>query len=76
MRITLRKILSGLIFLPAIIQAQNFYYGSCYYPEQVSHEQVRRDAILMKEAGFNVARMATSPGTKWKVNRESIHLIG
>ncbi len=57
MRITLRKILSALIFLPTIIQSQNFHYGSCYYPEQVSHEQVRQDAILMKEAGFNVARM-------------------
>ena len=51
-----------ILFLSALVisfssSAQNFYYGSCYYPEQVSREQVTKDAALMKEAGFNVARM-------------------
>ena len=54
---TLKKLLAGLIFLPMAAMSQNFYYGSCYYPEQVSREQVMKDARLMKEAGFNVARM-------------------
>ena len=47
----------AMAFLPVIAQSQNFYYGSCYYPEHVSREQVKKDATLMKEAGFNVARM-------------------
>lgn len=34
-----------------------FYFGSAYYPEQVSPEQVRKDAKLMNEANFNLVRM-------------------
>lgn len=54
---TIKKLLAGLMFLPIAVMSQNFQYGSCYYPEQVSREQVIKDAKLMKEAGFNVARM-------------------
>ena len=54
---TIIKICAALILFPVALKAQNFYYGSCYYPEQVSSEQVKKDAALMKEAGFNVARM-------------------
>ena len=34
-----------------------FYFGSDYYPEQVSKEQVIKDARLMHDAHFNLARM-------------------
>ncbi len=34
------------------------YYGACYYPEHWPQERWARDARMMKEAGFNVVRMA------------------
>ncbi len=33
-------------------------YGACYYPEQWPEERWAVDAAMMKEAGFNVVRMA------------------
>lgn len=35
----------------------NFYYGAAYYPEQITDRQVEKDALLMKQAGFNLMRM-------------------
>ena len=34
------------------------YYGADYYPEHWPEERWPEDARLMKEAGFNVVRMA------------------
>ncbi len=34
------------------------YYGACYYPEHWPEERWAKDARMMKEANFNVVRMA------------------
>lgn len=34
------------------------YFGACYYPEHWPEERWERDARWMKEAGFNLVRMA------------------
>ena len=35
-----------------------FYYGADYYPEHWPEERWPEDARLMREAGFNVVRLA------------------
>ena len=33
-------------------------FGAAYYPEHVTPDRVEADALLMKEAGMNLVRMA------------------
>jgi beta-galactosidase len=38
-------------------QSPAMYIGAAYYPNQLSKAEIEIDAQLMKQAGFNVARM-------------------
>lgn len=38
-------------------QSSNMWVGSAYYPNNLSKEEITRDAVLMQQAGFTVARM-------------------
>ncbi|MCD8165650.1 MAG: beta-galactosidase [Bacteroides sp.] len=53
----MRKICLSLLLVTGSLYAQHVHIGSAYYPEQSGKESVAPDARLMKEAGFNVARM-------------------
>ena len=47
-----------LVFLGGFISVHGqVYTGAAYYPEHTDKEQVEKDARLMKEAHFNIARM-------------------
>ncbi|MEY8720348.1 beta-galactosidase [Bacteroides stercorirosoris] len=53
-----KLLISSLVFLGCFISIRGqVYIGSAYYPEHVDSKQVEKDACLMKEACFNVARM-------------------
>lgn len=43
-----------------------FYHGACYYAEHWTPRQARRHVGLMKEAGFNVVRMAEFAWSKFQ----------
>ena len=49
------------LFLPQIYilaqQSPAMYIGSAYYPNQLSKAEIEKDAQLMQQAGFNVARI-------------------
>lgn len=48
----------SFIILGTVVHAQDFIYGTCYYPEQVSKDRISIDADLMQKAEMNVVRMA------------------
>lgn len=50
--------LVSLFIHGAVIHAQDFMYGACFYPEQVSKDRISIDADLMQKAGMNVVRMS------------------
>lgn len=53
-----KQFISTLLFLICSLSGYGqVYIGAAYYPEQVKKEQVEKDARLMQEAHFNVARM-------------------
>ena len=55
-----RKIFVFTILLAGIsisVLAQPMYIGSDYYPNTSPKAQIEKDAELMKQAGFNVARL-------------------
>ncbi|WP_418458961.1 beta-galactosidase [Bacteroides sp.] len=53
-----KLLISCLVFLGGFISVHGqIYTGAAYYPEQTDKEQVEKDARLMKEAHFNIARM-------------------
>lgn len=55
----MRKLLiSCLLFFGGFISIHSqVYTGAAYYPEHTDKEQVEKDAHLMEEAHFNIARM-------------------
>ncbi|MEI8087917.1 MAG: beta-galactosidase, partial [Paludibacter sp.] len=58
----MRKYLSILLLLMGLSAysqsvVDKMYVGAAYYPNNLSQQQVESDAKLMKQAGFNVARM-------------------
>lgn len=46
-----------LLLAVSIYGQQKFYYGSAYYPEQLTKERIVEDAQLMHTAHFNMVRM-------------------
>lgn len=53
-----RLFINTLFFLTCSLPlCGQMYIGAAYYPEHVDKEQVEKDARLMQEAHFNVARM-------------------
>ena len=53
-----KLLISCLVFLGGFISVHGqVYTGAAYYPEHTDKEQVEKDARLMKEAHFNIARM-------------------
>jgi beta-galactosidase len=42
---------------PPSYQSSNMWVGSAYYPNNLSKEEITKDAVLMQQAGFRVARM-------------------
>lgn len=42
------------------------WFGAAYYPEYLSRRPVEEDMRLMKEAGFNLIRVAESTWSSWK----------
>lgn len=52
-----KLLISCLVFLSGFISVHGqVYTGAAYYPEHTDKEQVEKDARLMKEAHFNIAR--------------------
>lgn len=49
-------ILLILSFVSSISLSQ-VYIGSAYYPDKISKDRIEKDAIMMKEANFNMARV-------------------
>ena len=53
-----KLLISCLVFLSGFISVHGqVYTGAAYYPEHTDKEQVEKDARLMKEAHFNIARI-------------------
>lgn len=53
-----KVLIVSLLFLVCCIPNYGqFYIGAAYYPEHVDSLQIKKDACLMKEAGFTIARM-------------------
>ena len=72
-----KLLISCLVFLGGFISVHGqVYTGAAYYPEHTDKEQVEKDARLMKEAHFNIARMVTSPGIVWNLETEPLRWNG
>ena len=42
----------------ALYRSPKIYYGVCYYPEAWDESRWETDVQMMREAGFNIARLA------------------
>ena len=42
------------------------WFGAAYYPEYLPHRPIEEDMRLMREAGFNLIRVAESTWSTWE----------
>lgn len=72
-----KLLISCLVFLGGFISVHGqVYTGAAYYPEHTDKEQVEKDARLMKEAHFNIARMGDFAGIVWNLKTEPLRWNG